>query len=127
MAQGTTYAGGLAEVGASRTATAKDNYKNFLAIEYSLSSNYAILLVAGDVRVGNPGIEAVLHYAVPQGINPKILVLDLSLKQRPGVWPAVETWDSTKYVRISKPGQYDQVEIRNKPLGNLMLKVIHLP
>lgn len=44
------------------------------------------LHVAGDIEVANPGIEAILVEAIPQGTNPDILLLDLYLIQRPGVW-----------------------------------------
>ena len=128
MAQGTTYSGGLA-TGAGRISTnPSDNYRDFIAIEYSLSGRIAILFAAGEVQVGNPGIEAVLNYAIPQGSNPTTLLLDLALIQRPGVWPDVQTWASAKYMRVAmKPGEYDEVQIVNQDLGNLTVKVVHLP
>lgn len=47
--------------------------------------------VAGDVFVSNPGIIASLTMRAPQGINPTILILDLNLIQRSGMWPQVMT------------------------------------
>ena len=128
MAQGTTYSGGLATGSGRRSTNPSDNYRDFIAIEYSLSEKIAILYVAGEVQVGNPGIEAVLNYAIPQGTNPAILLLDLALIQRPGVWPDLQTWVSAKYMRVAmKPAEYDEVQIVNQDLGDLTLKIIHLP
>jgi hypothetical protein len=56
--------------------------------------------VVGEVRVPNPGVEAQLTYREPQGFNPSILLLDLRLHQRPGIWPQMITW---------KPARYDAV------------------
>ena len=126
MAQGTTYSGGLAEASSSRLPKSPSPYRDFFAIQYSISSKFAVYYVGGEVLVGNPGIEALLYYRVPQGINPKILMLDLVLIQRPGVWPQVETWVSAKYIRMGKPGQYTDVEILS-PLGNHKVKVLPLP
>lgn len=127
MAQGTSYPGGLAEIKSSRAPKSPSPYRDFHAIEYSLSGKLAVYYVGGEVLVGNPGIEAVLNYHVPQGTNPKILMLDLCLIQRPGVWPAVETWVSTKYIRMGKPGQYTDVQILGGPMGNFTIKVLPLP
>lgn len=127
MVDEATYAGGLADVEVSRAAKLPSHYRDFLAIEYSISSKFAIYYVGGEVLVSNPGIEALLYYRVPQGINPKILMLDLVLIQRPGAWPRVQTWVSAKYIRMGKPGQYSDVHILNGPLGDLTVKVIPLP
>jgi len=127
MAQGTSYSGGLAEVKPSRLAKPPSHYRDFFAIEYSISSKIAIYYVSGEVLVGNPGIEALLYYRVPQGLNAKILMLDLVLIQRPGVWPDVETWVSAKYIRMGKPGQYTDVDILNAAFGKHAVKVLKLP
>lgn len=127
MAQGTTYSGGLAEVGTSRLAKPPSHYRDFHAIQYSLSSKFAVYYVGGEVLVGNPGIEALLYYRVPQGTNPKILMLDLCLVQRAGVWPSVETWVPAKYIRMGKPGQYTDVHILGGTAGDLTIKVLPLP
>lgn len=69
--------------------------------------------VVGEVLVGNPGVEAMLCVKEPQGINPKILLLDMHLVQKPGIWPQVMTWVQARYDRILPPGSsgYEQVEI----------------
>ncbi|HJU40844.1 MAG TPA: hypothetical protein VJ724_14835, partial [Tahibacter sp.] len=60
--------------------------------------------VVGEVEVPNPGIEALLTVRSPQGINPDILLLDLHLFQKPGVWPQVVTWVQARYDKVLKPG-----------------------
>jgi hypothetical protein len=121
-----TYTGGLAETVPASAAKGSGPYRDFIAIEYSFSAMIAAYYVSGNVLVGNPGIEAVLRYRIPQGINPKILMLNLVLIQRPGVWPQVQTWVSARYVAMGKPGQYTDVEILGA-LGSEMLKVVRLP
>lgn len=55
------------------------------------------LFVIGEVLVGNPGIEVRLGRKVPQGINPAILLLDLEMRQLPGIWPMVLVWKPVRY------------------------------
>lgn len=70
------------------------------------------LIVTGDVLVGNPGIEALLTMHEPQGINPAILLLDLNLVQKPGMWPQVMTCASARFDRLVPPGKkYTSVTI----------------
>ena len=58
------------------------------------------LHVVGSVLVPNPGVYAVLCKAVPQGINPAILILNLHLIQKPGIWPQVMTWAQARYDEV---------------------------
>ncbi|MBC3809862.1 hypothetical protein [Undibacterium aquatile] len=69
--------------------------------------------VAGDVVVGNPGVEAIFTMREPQGINPTILILDLYLNQKPGNWPQVMTCAPAKFSRVMPPNStsYQAVEI----------------
>lgn len=71
------------------------------------------LHVIGDVEVGNPGVQAELQERVPQGINPAILLLELHLMQRAGVWPQIISVAQCRYDRVIRPGMpaYTQVEI----------------
>src|ERR1700704_5090818 len=50
--------------------------------------------VTGEVRVGNPGIYALL---VKKQLGPLILLLDLYLVQRPGLWPSIISWVPARY------------------------------
>jgi hypothetical protein len=67
--------------------------------------------VVGEVYVPNPGVDPFLTPRVPQGFNPSILLLNLYLIQRPGVWPAVQVWKQARYDKIGAPIKYTQVQI----------------
>ncbi len=70
------------------------------------------LHVTGDVEVSATNKEPVLRRAQPQGINPKILILDLSIREL-GIGEQVITWREAQYMEMGvAPGQYTQVEIR---------------
>lgn len=71
------------------------------------------LHVVGDVVVPNPGVTATLAMREPQGINPTILLLELSLAQQPGVWPAVMTNVQARFDRVVPSGAsaYTSVEV----------------
>jgi hypothetical protein len=65
--------------------------------------------IVGEVRVGNPGVEALLVPRVPQGINPSILLLDLILKQQSGTWPQIVVWVPARYDKVR--AHYTQVQV----------------
>ncbi|MEM9597114.1 MAG: hypothetical protein AAGD06_22770 [Acidobacteriota bacterium] len=67
--------------------------------------------VVGEVYVPNPGVEPLLVPKVPQGINPSILLLDLYLCQRPGVWPRAFVWKPVRYEKIVRDQKYTQVQV----------------
>lgn len=69
------------------------------------------LHVVGEVYVPNPGINPILVPREPQGINPRILLLDLLLIQSPGMWPQVFVWKQARYDKIVQGNQYDRVTI----------------
>lgn len=69
------------------------------------------LHVVGEVYVPNPGVDPFLTPRTPQGINPKILLLDLYLIQRPGIWPQVFVWKQARYDKIVRGMQYTQVQV----------------
>lgn len=79
--------------------------------------------VVGDVYVGNPGIQAELAFRVPQGINPAILLLDLHLVQRPGMWVQKMTWVQARYDRVLVPRseRYKRVEVflNDQPIAKM--------
>jgi hypothetical protein len=56
---------------------------------------------------------AVVKPAAPQGINPKILILELTTFQLPGPWPAIMHSIPAYYVHTPyKDAQYDSVVVR---------------
>lgn len=69
--------------------------------------------VIGDVTVGNPGIEAMLTMREPQGFNPAILMLDLHLVQKPGMWIQLVTCVQARFDRVMLAGatRYTSVDI----------------
>lgn len=91
--------------------------KNWKAVE---STNFAgidrKLTVTGEVEVGAANQEPVLTRAVPQGINPKILILELSTTEDDDVGADVLTWKQAKYEEPIEEDQYSQVEIRDQAI-----------
>lgn len=67
--------------------------------------------VAGEVLVTNPGIEPLLAPKEPQGINPAILLMDLLLCQRPGIWPEVLTWKAVRYDKARPGVAYEHLQV----------------
>ena len=67
--------------------------------------------VTGEVLVANPGVEPLLTPKEPQGINPKILLMDLLLCQKPGIWPQVLTWKAVRYDKVRPGVDYEQVQV----------------
>lgn len=71
------------------------------------------LVIEGTYEQGGPGRVAMLKPAVPQGINPKILLMELTLASLPGVWPAVVIPIPASYIQAPyKKGQYESVQVR---------------
>jgi hypothetical protein len=67
--------------------------------------------VTGEVLVPNPGVDIELVTHSPQGFNPRILILDLLLIQRPGIWPQVLTWKPARYDKVVSDDPYDEVTV----------------
>jgi hypothetical protein len=88
------------------------------------------LHVVGEVFVGNPGMQAELTIKEPQGINPAILLLDLHVTQRPGMWPQVMTWVQARFDKVIVPGSpnYTDVEVfaigQSAPIAKLKVQVV---
>jgi hypothetical protein len=86
------------------------------------------LHVVGEVLVGNPGIQGELTIRQPQGINPAILLLDLHLVQRPGMWPQVMTWKQVRFDKVMVPRtpRYTEVQVfagGTKPIAKMKVEV----
>lgn len=64
--------------------------------------------VIGEVLVANPGVDPELTYRIPQGINPAVLLLDLRLVQKAGIWPQVLTWKPVRYSAVLGSTPYTQ-------------------
>lgn len=84
------------------------------------------LHVSGEVMVSNSGVQVELSERTPQGINPNILLLNLRVEQRPGMWPQVMTKvpcryhkvldsNSPRYTKVMifhEDDSYDEVEVK---------------
>jgi hypothetical protein len=79
--------------------------------------------VIGGIEVGNPGIDVLLTKRSPTGFNPAILMLDVSLYQKPGMWPQMMTCASARYDETlpNNPKAYSAVEIFHD--GKLIAKI----
>ena len=69
--------------------------------------------VVGEVLVSNPGVIPLLNMIEPQGINPAILLLDLSLIQSTGMHPQVIVNKQVTFERKMPKGsiRYTSVQI----------------
>jgi len=121
--QGQKHEGGQIDLHGAAGKGADGHYRDFHAYEHRLSSQLAVTVVMGEVQVPNPGVEVSLSYAVPQGINPAILLLRIEFYQRPGIWPQVLTWKQVHFARISTgPANYTQADVVS---GGLI--AVHVP
>ena len=115
---GRQYEARIADVGSDPDAGGDGPYQGFVAYETSPTGNFTLVHVSGLVRVPNPGVKPVLSFAVPQGINPNILLLRLDLFQRPGFWPSVVVMKPAAYVGVALGGPYTDAQIVNPQLGD---------
>lgn len=71
------------------------------------------LHVVGDVLVSNPGATATLTMREPQGGDPKVLILDLTIMQQPGVWPPMMANIQVRFDRVapSAAPKYGSIEV----------------
>jgi hypothetical protein len=72
------------------------------------------LHVRGLVTVPNPGVDVFLYRKEPQGINPAILILDLVLVQRPGIWPQVLVTKPVTYEEVGRGLSFTEVSVTSE-------------
>ena len=71
------------------------------------------LTVEGIYSQGGPGVVVIVEEAMPQGTNPKILLLELKRATLPGIWAAVLEPVPASFTKAPyKKGLYDSVQIR---------------
>lgn len=105
------YQGGIAKPAGSRGKN-EGTYLNFVAYELEVTPQITLVNVHGQVRVGNPGIEAQLTKILDE--NPNILLLRLDLKQRSGAWPQVEVLAPAVYAAPQiGDGPFERCQIIN--------------
>lgn len=85
------------------------------------------LHVRGEVAVANPGVDVYLYKKHPQGINAAILLLDLVLVQRPGIWPDVITTKPATYEEVGRNLNYGTIEIHSQgePPVSIPVEIVH--
>jgi hypothetical protein len=69
------------------------------------------LIVTGDLEVPTPGWKAELKLKVPQGINPKILLLEVHAQAPQGNVNQIVQKISLRYEQAASPGSYTEVTI----------------
>lgn len=85
------------------------------------------LHLVGQVYVSHGGMEARLSRATPQGTNFAILVLDLTLTQKPGPSTQGFKWVDTRFDEAPARVAYQQVQIRyeGETLQTLTVSEVH--
>ena len=69
------------------------------------------LVVTGEVEVSRPGEMPVLAEAVPQGIVPNPLILDLSARVLTETGGTATSWENVTFEKPVREDQYRTVEI----------------
>ena len=85
--------------------------KKVIAIENRQPPGPASFYVVATVEVPSKGYTATLKKAVPQGINPAILLLNVVTKKKPGNWPAVVTDVDARYDIRPYKGKFTHVTV----------------
>ena len=85
--------------------------KKVVAIANLQPPGPAHFYVVATVQVPSPGYTASLKKAVPQGINPAILLLNVVTKRKLGIWPPVVTDVDARYDDRNYKGKYKQVTV----------------
>ena len=70
-----------------------------------------VLTVNGEVEVTATNQTPKLTVRVPQGINPRILLLDLSIVSSGGIGAPIVFYKSVHYTKTTSGRQYDEVDI----------------
>jgi hypothetical protein len=89
------------------------NTKDWTAVEDRMPPTPpegANLKVRGLIETGNSNITPTLSSAVPQGINPEILILNLALEES-GVGNTVMSYREAKFSKDVRRGEHTQVQI----------------
>jgi len=107
------FAGEKKESAGEKKAEPSDRWRAWAVTEGAQTK----LVVEGIYARGGPGLVVTLKEAAPQGINPKILVLDVKMATLPGFWPAISHPVPACYVKAPYAARYESVHLRF-PDGN---------
>jgi hypothetical protein len=97
---------------AKKAAAPRNRIKSVIAIANLQPPGPHHLHVRARVEVPTPGYRAHLKVAVPQGINPAILILDVVTTPLPGIWPQHVADIDANYDDNRYTGHYKQVTVR---------------
>jgi len=102
------------------------NTRNWKANEIpDFAGRRYLLVVSGDVEVTATNLTPKLTVHVPQGINPRILLLDLTIVSSGGIGAPIVFYKSVHYQRVTSGHQYDEVDILFKGKIIQRIKVGH--
>ncbi|WP_435018024.1 hypothetical protein TA3x_005663 [Tundrisphaera sp. TA3] len=88
-------------------------HEGFVWKAWATKGPQGVLHVSGVLnKKGGPGEYADLKPASPQGINPKILILEVKLGQLPGEWPEPLVDLPTVYEQAKYTGDYESISVR---------------
>jgi hypothetical protein len=98
---------------------------NWVAWEFNLRSNVRTIRVKGDVTFPTPAYTAILNKAIPQGINPTQLILQLIISKRSGKSSQVLTTQSVFWGDEDEPSliNYDSVLIQLPDANSITIDV----
>lgn len=85
------------------------------------------LHVRGQVSVPNAGVDVFLYRKEPQGINPTVLLLDVVLVQRPGIWPQVVVTKPATYEEVGRDLNYATVSVlaHDTEVASIPVDIVH--
>lgn len=72
------------------------------------------LIVTGEVETTAGNLVPVLKEAVPQGFNPSILTLELTIERQGNFGTADVAYRNARFEKPAGQGQYDSVSIKHK-------------
>jgi hypothetical protein len=81
--------------------------------------------VSGDVQVTATNRTPKLSYRNPQGINPRILMLNLTIVSSGGFGGQIVFYKSVQYAKTTSGNQYDEVDILYRGKVIQRIKVGH--
>jgi hypothetical protein len=87
-----------------------NNCKNWTAIHDSMPPRPARLTVRGECTFPTPGYKVTLRKKQPQGINPKILILEKTIVSPTGIEPQIVTTIPVVYEETTNQ-HYSEVQI----------------
>ena len=99
--------------------------RNWSAIESSetLAGGGQKLVVSDEVETLKTSEAPELSEAQPQGINPRILILDLAITTG-GIGGDVVEWVPVTFTKSIAPRQYDEVTVRGAISDPVSIKVV---